>query len=86
MISLMQPVKKRVRSICKKYADKFHNSEQKKNTRCIKNLKKAKDESIKDNVGKFSLTYPESRFIKNKKGRIELGYNTQLTVDHKKGI
>jgi transposase len=78
--------KNRVKSVCKKYADKFHNSEQKKNLRCIKNLKKAKAESIIDNVEKFSLTDPESRFIKNKKSRIELGYNTQLTVDHKKGI
>lgn len=78
--------KNKVRSICKKYANKLRNSEQKRNLRCIKNLKKAKDESIIDNVGNFSLTDPESRFIKNKKGRIELSYNTQLTVDHKKGI
>lgn len=46
--------KDRVRSICKKYAKKFHNSEQKINMSCMKNLKKAKDESIIDNVGKFS--------------------------------
>lgn len=78
--------KSRVRSMCKKYADNFQNSEQNKNLQRIKNIKKAKDESIIDDVGKFSLTDPESRFIENKKGRIELGYNTQLTVDHKKGI
>ncbi|WP_319507250.1 IS1182 family transposase [uncultured Methanolobus sp.] len=78
--------KKRVKSIYKKYTNKLHNSEEKRNLQCIKNLKKAKDESSIDNVGKFSLTDPESRFIKNKKGRIELVYNTQLTVDHKKGI
>ena len=78
--------KNRVKSICKKYADKFHNSEQKKNLRWIKNLRKAKNISRINDVEKISLTDPESRFIKNKKGRIELGYNTQLTVDHKKGI
>jgi transposase len=30
---------------------------------------------------KVSITDPESRFMKNKKGRIELSYNPQVTVD-----
>jgi len=33
-----------------------------------------------------SLSYPEARFMKNKKERIELPYNPQNTVDHDSGI
>ena len=29
-----------------------------------------------------SITDPEARFMKNKKERIELSYNSQITVDH----
>ncbi|WP_049891312.1 transposase [Methanohalobium evestigatum] len=78
--------KNRVKSICKKYADKLNNTNQDKNLRHLDNVKIAKQESVKDDVRRFSLTDPESRFIKNKKGRIELGCNTQITVDHKEGI
>ncbi len=34
----------------------------------------------------MSLTDQESRFMINKKGTIELAYNTQITVDHRLGI
>jgi len=33
------------------------------------------------NLKKVSTTDPESRFMRNKKGKIELAYNPQLTVD-----
>ena len=33
-----------------------------------------------------SLTDPESRWMKNKKGRMELSYNMQIAVDHDSGI
>ena len=33
-----------------------------------------------------SITDPEARFMKNKKERIELAYNSQITVDHDSGI
>ncbi|WP_292484925.1 IS1182 family transposase [Methanohalobium sp.] len=78
--------KNRVKSVCKKYADKLNNANQDKNLKHLDNVKIAKYESDKDTTKRFSLTDPESRFIKNKKGRIELGYNTQITVDHKEGI
>ena len=32
-----------------------------------------------------SITDPEARFMKNKKERIELAYNSQITVDHDSG-
>jgi transposase len=78
--------KSRVKYVCKKYADKLNNTNQAKNLKHLDNVKIAKQESVKDDVRRFSLTDPESRFIKSKKGRIELGYNTQITVDHKEGI
>jgi transposase len=40
-------------------------------------------EGMQDTV---SLSDPEARFMKNKKGRIELSYNPQNTVDHDSGI
>lgn len=33
-----------------------------------------------------SLTDPESRWIKNKKNRMEFSYNLQIAVDHDSGI
>jgi len=44
-------------------------------------LQKASQEIEDQGLNKISITDPESRFMKNKKGRIELSYNPQLTVD-----
>ncbi len=44
-------------------------------------LHEAKQEAEEQGLKKVSITDPESRFMKNKKGRIELSYNPQLTVD-----
>src|SRR5208283_1239435 len=44
-------------------------------------LKTAKKEVGTSELKKVSTTDPESRFMKNKKGKIELAYNPQLTVD-----
>ena len=44
-------------------------------------LQKARQEVEGQGLNKVSITDPESRFMKNKKGRIELSYNPQLTVD-----
>ncbi len=46
-------------------------------------LKRAEEESEKSGARQTSTTDPESRFIKNSKGRIELSYNAQVTVDRK---
>ncbi len=43
-------------------------------------LQKARQEVDEGGLIKVSVTDPESRFMKNKKGRIELSYNPQLTV------
>jgi transposase len=44
-------------------------------------LQEANQEVEEQGLSKVSITDPESRFMKNKKGRIELSYNPQLTVD-----
>jgi len=46
-------------------------------------LEDAKKEIDNQKLKKVSITDPESRFMKNKKGRIELSYNPQITVDKK---
>lgn len=46
-------------------------------------LKKAQAEVDDYNLKKVSITDPGSRFMRNKKGKVELAYNPQLTVDRK---
>lgn len=46
-------------------------------------LEQAQEESEESGSVQTSLTDPESRFMKNGKGKIELSYNTQVTVDGK---
>lgn len=46
-------------------------------------LEDAKREADDQKLNKVSITDPESRFMKNKKGRIELSYSPQITVDKK---
>lgn len=44
-------------------------------------LMKARNETDEQDLKKISITDSDSRFMKNKKGKIELSYNPQLTVD-----
>lgn len=59
--------KNRVKRVCKKYADKLNNTYHDKNLRHLDNVKIAKQESDKDTTKRFSLTDPESRFIRTRK-------------------
>ena len=45
------------------------------------NLRQAQQEMDDNGLRKVSTTDPGSRFMKNKKGRIELSYNPQVTVE-----
>lgn len=45
-------------------------------------IKGAEKELIENNLEKVSITDPESRFMKNKKGKIEFSYNPQITTDN----
>jgi transposase len=47
----------------------------------VQSLENAKKEADDQKLKKVSTTDPESRFMKNKKGRIELSYSPQITVD-----
>jgi len=49
-------------------------------------LDRAEEQLQQSGQKAVSITDPESRFMKNKKQRIELCYNTQITVDHGSGI
>jgi hypothetical protein len=43
-------------------------------------LDKAEEELNKSGQGVVSVTYPEARFMENKKKRIVLSYNSQITA------
>lgn len=45
-------------------------------------FKEVKEEVEENELEKVSLTDPEARFMKSKKGRVEFSYNTQLTTDN----
>src|SRR3989338_1753359 len=46
-------------------------------------LENSRQEAEEHSLKKVSISDPDSRFMKNKKGKIELSYNPQLTVDRK---
>ena len=52
----------------------------------MEKLDKAEEELNRSGQSAVSITDPEARFMKNKKERIELAYNSQITVDHDSGI
>ena len=78
---LPEASKKKIQSAVKRYVKKarekggniIHEIKQK--------LKIADNEMAENNLAKVSLTDPESRFMPNKKKRIEFSYNAQLTTD-----
>jgi len=49
-------------------------------------LERAEEEITESGQVAVSLSDPEARFMVNKKGRKELSYNSQITVDHDSGI
>ena len=77
--------KKKVKHVIQKYTKQI-----KKDHGRIRELKSiiksASKELEQDNFKKVSLTDTECRFMKNKKVKIEFSYNSQITVDHKRGI
>lgn len=61
-------------------------SSQKQKDQVLKKLDKAEDELKKTQQKTVSLTDPESRWMKNKKNRMEFSYNMQIAVDYDSGI
>ena len=62
----------------------IQNPEQKKLV--LKKLEHAENELKKTKQKTVSLTDPESRWMMNKKNRMELSYNMQIAVDYNSGI
>ena len=52
----------------------------------MEKLEKAEKQLKKGGQKSVSLTDPDARWMKNKKNKIELSYNSQISVDHKSGI
>lgn len=48
-----------------------------------KTVQKAKEEVAEEELKKVSITDPDSRFMKNAEGKIELSYNPQITVQRR---
>lgn len=72
-------IRKAAQYYIKKVREKGPSFKEEVQTRLEDARKQADDQKLK----KISITDPESRFMKNKKGRIELSYNPQITVDKK---
>ncbi len=54
--------------------------------KALRKLEKAEIELKSSGQKSVSLTDPDSRWMKNKKNKNELSYNSQISVDHKSGI
>jgi len=77
---------KKLGSVGRKLIERHVNGDAKKKARVEKILKKASKELEKSGQKSVSPTDPEARFMVNKKKRIELSYNPQITVDVASGI
>ena len=77
------------RPVVRKIVDEINKAIKENKTETIdeidKNLEKLDLAMEKQGLKKYSLIDPDSRFMLNKKGKIELNYNAQLVVD-KSGI
>jgi len=73
--------KKAVQKAAKYYIEKLREKGNAFKEELQDKLKRAQEESMESGSRQTSVTDPESRFIKNGKGRIELSYNAQITVD-----
>lgn len=83
---LKETDKKTVKSLIAKYYKQIKEDEHDRVSEIKDTIKEARKELEENELDEVSLTDPEARFMKNKKGRVELSYNPQITVDHKTGI
>jgi transposase len=73
--------RKRVKSAVKHYIEELKEKGELYRTSIEAKLERAHQEVENNDLEKVSMTDPESRFMKSKKGRIELSYNFQITAD-----
>lgn len=77
---------RRLKSAAKKIIEQHMPGDELQKEQIEEKLKKAEEELKKSGQKAVSLTDPEARFMKNRKERIELSYNPQITVDHDSGV
>jgi transposase len=77
---------RKLKSVVAKIIEQHTLGDENQKEQIIEKLDKAEEELNKSGQSAVSITDPEARFMKNKKGRIELSYNPQITVDHDSGI
>ena len=78
--------RKKIQNIVKRYIGKMKEEGNIFKDKTYGKLSQAYDELKEHELKKVNVTDPESRFMKNKKGRIEASYNVQITVDKKNFI
>jgi transposase len=77
---------RKLKSAAKKIIEQHALGDELQKEQIIEKLDKAEEELNKSGQSSVSITDPEARFMKNKKERIELSYNPQITVDHDSGL
>lgn len=75
--------KNKIQKIVKKYVQEFKSKGVEFKDAVTEKLAKAQTELKTHEIQRVSITDPESRFMKNKKGKKELSFNAQITVDKK---
>lgn len=73
--------KKRIQKQVKHYIEEVREKGESFKHNLKNTLEKARCEIEKNSLEKVSITDPESRFMKTKKGRIERSYNPQITTE-----
>jgi transposase len=77
---------KRLKRAAKRIITEHALGDEQQKEKMVEKLDKAEEELKKSGQKAVSLSDPEARFMENKKNRIELSYNSQITVDHDSGI
>ncbi len=77
---------KKRKSLAEKIKEKFKKGDDKERENLLEKVEKAKEEMDKSGKDVVSWTDSESRFMKNKKDKIEYSYNVQIVVESGAGI
>jgi len=81
MDQLPKSSKKTVQKAVKNYIKKMKERGERFKEGVKEGLERAHQEVEKEDIKQVSTTDPDSRFMKNKKGKIELSYNGQVTTE-----
>jgi len=73
------------RPIVRKIVDEINKAVKEDKKKIKKELEELDEHMEQEGLKKYGFTDPDSRYMRNKKNKLELGYNAQITVD-KNGI